>query len=252
MEIAGVRRHRTALCAILVLILGSCSLQPLVDGTYLSEPPDYGKLGFFPKGDNLAPNASVTIAPAYDEFGVELAAENTLELNLGYLENNPSKGTWRDFALWAGWVKTALNDSITTVGEPGTPGNSSGWCSFGADPATNVPTWIQYDFGREVEFQSFGMWPRDDAGVGRSSNMPRVYYAQWSNDGASWVKITGSVSDGWDDALGMYTHDDGWPNNFDEQFHYFDTSVSARYFRLVIEDAGDSFAQLAELAVYAK
>ncbi len=243
---------KAVMLIIIALLLGACSLQPIFDGSYFDTPPDYNKLGFYPRGGNLAPTAVISLAPAYDENKIEIAVENSLELNLSYLENNPSKGTWRDFALWAGWMKNKLNDSITSVGTAGDDGASVGWCSYGADPDENVPTWIVYDFGKQVTFQSFGIWPRDDAGTGRGTNLPRTYYAQWSNDGENWVTITGGAADGWNESMGAYTHEDSWPKNFKEQFHYFSTDYTARYFRLYIEEASGSFVQMAELAVYAK
>ncbi len=254
-EMASPARLRVLLpAAAAISMIGgllSCSLQPLFDGSYFEQGPTREELGFIPRGENIA-------------LGADVYVSSSLENNLGLVNpGRPSAGTWREYALWIGWVKTALNDGITASPETGGAGASSGWCTYSADPVENLPSWVLFDFGRVIGFQTIGLFPRTDKVIGPASNMPQdfAFYGANSIDPSTlapdsymgpappepWVRLP---LQGDDDGFIAHSGSD-FPTALVEQAYVLRSIQSFRYVMVYITRAGGDFVQLAEVAVYA-
>lgn len=242
---------RAGAAALAIGGFASCSLRPLFDGTYFEQGPTQEELGFIPRGENIA-------------LGADVYVSSSLENNLGLVNpDRPSSGTWREYALWIGWVKTAVNDGITATPQTGGAGASSGWCTYSASPDENLPSWVLFDFGRVVGFQTIGLFPRTDKNIGPTSNMPQdfAFYGAASVDPSAltqdsytgpappepWVRLQ---VQGDDDGLITHSGSD-FPAELAEQVYVLKSLQSFRYVMVYITRAGGDFVQLAEAAVYA-
>jgi len=237
--------------AMVLVGAASCSLLPLFDGSYFHTAPTPEDLGFVPLGDNIALNARVFVS-------------SSLEDNYSLVnEANPSAGTWRDYALWIGWTRTALNDGIVISPDTGGGGASSGRCTQWADPDQNLPAWAIYDFGRQVQIQTLGLFPRTDTPVGIFTNMPQdfAFYGCNSIDPSTLTQSSYSGSSpgepwlvlpiaGDDDNIITHTGT-GFPSLQEEQVYLLAGVQTFRYLMLYVTRAGGDFVQLAEFAVYA-
>lgn len=232
----GTHLGRTAALGALALVLlaSSCSLKPLFDGTYTTVQP---KLDFVMLGENIA-------------LGAKVYVSSSLEDNTDLM---PNGDTYGDYARWAGWWTSALNDGVTTMSLEGQ--GPLGWSTMTASPKDNIPSWIVYDFGEKKEITAVGLWPRSDTPTGRGSNAPRNYTLQYwdsrsvpteedyaaDRDAGVWVNITDPI-----------VQPENWPTDLTkETLHDLSAlGVETRYFRFWIDEAGGNFVQLIELAVY--